>query len=525
MISPSPHPFRWRQDSGRVPLFFLALVAARLLFQLHLYRLGFVSLSADEFARGLRALAWSQHLRPNVLADLAGPWPPFEKYLNGLAIWLLRDPYIAPRVTVFIASCLLLLALYFLIRQLLANRLIAVLAVLFFAAQPWFIWLSATPMLEIYYLACFLGGLYFLLAWQQSGSGWGWLYAGFLFFLASGFHIQSWAQINLVNLFTLYFLARWLRRRQFALAGRLALFWLLANGFILFWGAAEYLTTGHLFAILASHTDYSRWFYGGYDVPMREKLLYYPQLVWRVVPLWAWLAAGTGIAFLMAQRRLRPLLLLALGLMTLAMASIFNLTSGPPSAAPDRYALFYLLLLAPYVAYGVYQLSFSGWRWATNQGKGKLAVGWAIVIGGLFVVALGHSIFSARHFPVGMPLDTVETGRYLRQTLADPALSNPPLRPQERIMLEVRYWDFLALELMIEDTGRLLYDREHDYLHRDNPSRLWEADEAVRAWLLAEQVGLIALHDPQLKERAAALPFLRLQVEVGNWSIYRLLTG
>lgn len=505
-------------------LFFLALTAVRALFQLHLYRLGFVSLSADEFARGLRALAWSQHLHVNLVKDLASPWPPFEMYLNGLAIRLYHDPYLAPRLTVFIASCLLLLALFFLVHQLVDSWLVAALAVLFSAAQPWFIWLSATPMLEIYFLACFLGGLACLLHWLRRERGWGWLAAGLLFLLASGFHIQSWAQINLVNLFTLYFLARWLRRCQFALAGRLVLFWLLGNSFILFWGAAEYLTTGRLFAILASHADYSRWFYGGYDVAMSEKLLYYPRLVWRVVPLWAWLTAVAGVGFLIGRRQLRPFLPLGLGIPTLAIASFFNLTSGPPSAAPDRYALFYLLLLAPYVAAGFYQPAQLGWRWATARGKNRLAFAWATFLGGLFIAALGYAIVVAQNFPIGMPADTVETGRYLRRMLAEPILSSPPLLPQEKIMIEARYWDFLALELMIEETGLLLYDREHDYLHRDNPSRLWKADEAVRAWLLAEQVGLIALRDPQLKERAALLPFLAPQTEVGNWSIYRLLT-
>ncbi len=524
MSTANTHPLSERRVALVAVLFFLALTAARALFQLHLYRLGFVSLSADEFARGLRALAWSQHLRVDLLRDLVSPWPPFEMYLNGLAIQLLHDPYLAPRVTVFIASCVLLLALFLLVHQLLDSWPVAALAVLFSAMQPWFIWLSATPMLEIYFLACFLGGLACLLYWLRHERGWGWLAAGLLFLLASGFHIQSWAQINLVNLFTLYFLARWLRRRQFALAGRLALFWLLGNGFILFWGIAEYLNTGQLFAIFASHADYSRWFYRGYDVAVSEKLLYYPRLVWRVVPLWAWLAATIGLGFFVGRRQVRPLFPLALAIPTLAIASFFNLASGPPSAAPDRYALFYLLLLAPYVATGFYQPAQLGWHWATVRGKNRLAFAWATLLGGLFIATLGYSLVAAQSFPIGMPADTVETGRYLRRALAEPALSSPPLQPQENIMLEARYWDFLALTLMVEETERLLYDREHDYLHRDNPSRLWEADEAVRAWLLAEQVGLIVLHDPQLKERAAALPFVTQQTEVGSWSIYRLLT-
>lgn len=524
MRAANSYPFLRQRASHIALLFFLVLTAVRTLFQLHLYSLGFVSLSADEFARGLRALAWSQHLRVDLLKDLNSPWPPFEMYLNGLAIRLFHDPYIAPRVTVFIASCLLLLAIFFLVHQILDNWLVAALAVLLSAAQPWFIWLSATPMLEIYFLACFFGGLTFLLNWLRREAGWGWLAAGLLFLLASGLHIQSWVQINLVNLFTLYFFARWLRRRQFALAGQLALFWLLGNGFILFWGVSEYLTTGQLFAILASHTDYSRWFYNGYEVSISEKLLYFPRLVGRVVPFWTWLPVIAGVGFLIVRRQVWPLLPLGLGLLTLTVASFFNLASGPPSAAPNRYTLFYLLLLVPYMVYGFYQPAEYGWQWAAKQGKERLAYAWASLLGCLFAILLVQSILTAQHFPIGMSVDTVETGRYLRRVLANPALTSPPLLPQEKIMLEARYWDFLALELMIEESEQLRYDREHDYLHRDNPSRLWEPDEDVQAWLATEQVGLIALHDPLLKERASALPFLRPQMEIGSWSIYRLLT-
>lgn len=507
---------------GPILLFFLALTIGRFLFQLQLYSQGFVSLSADEFARGLRSLAWSKSLHVNLLTDLLSPWPPFEMYLNGLAIRLLPDPFLAPRVTVFIASILLLLSLFFLVYHLLENWLIAGLAVLFCAAQPWFIWLSATPMLEIYFLGCFFGGLYFLLSWLRTKRGWGWLYAGFLFVLASGLHVQSWAQINLVNLLTLTFFVVWIKQRQFTLVGRLLLFWLLGNGFILFWGVAEYVTTGQFFAILNSHAEYSRWFYGGYNVDISEKLLYFPGIVGRVTPLWAWLAAGLGVVFLMMQQRLRPLLLLALGLMTLALASIFNLASGPPSAAPDRYALFYLLLLSPYVAYGFHQVAAYGRQWAAHRRSRLLANAWPVIIGLLLLGFLGQSMVAAQEFPNGMPGDTVETGRYLRQTLAEPALSSPPLQPQEKIMLEARYWDFLALELMIEQDARLLYDREHDYLHRENPSRLLESEQAVKRWLVSEQVGLLALRDPLLKERAATLPFLVPQKNVDNWSIFRL---
>jgi 4-amino-4-deoxy-L-arabinose transferase-like glycosyltransferase len=496
-----------------VVLFMAALTAVRTLLQCQLYRQGFISVSADEFARGLRAFAWSERLRINPLADLISPWPPFEMYLNGLAIRLIGDPLVAPRITVFIASCFLLLVLFALVERLFQSWVTAALSVLFVAAQPWFIWLSGTPMLEIYFLACFIGGLYFLIVWLQEKSGRGWLYAGLLFFLASGFHVQSWAQINLVNLFTLYFLFQFFKRRQFTQVARLLLFWIISNSFILFNGVAEYFATGQLFGILASHTSYSLWYYGGYDVPVSEKLFYFPRIVWRGIPLWGWIAAGVGLFLIfLGESRPSKLLFLALGAVTLTLASLFNLASGPPSAAPDRYALFYLILLAPYAAYGFYQLAVCGRRPVETK-----EYGWIMALAALFVVLLLQDARAANQFPRGMANDTVETGRWLRQ-----ATNEQDLLPRGKmILLEARYWDFLALELMIGDNDKLLYDREHDYLNRENPSRLLEEAEAVENWLTAGQVSLAAWRDPVLKERADNLPFLIRLQNVGEWAIYR----
>jgi hypothetical protein len=506
-------------------LFMIILTIARVFWQHRLYNQGFVSVSADEFARGLRALDWSQHLKIRLFSDLLSPWPPFEMYLNGLAVWLGGDPFLAPRVTVFAASCLLLVALFLLVHRLWDIWVVAALTVLFVAAQPWFIWLSGTPMLEVYYLACFFGGLYFLATWLRERAGMSWLYAGLLFFLASGFHIQSWAQVNLINLLTLPLFFQFVVQRQYKSAGQLALLWLIGNSLVLFWGASEYAATGRLFAILANHTEYSLWFYGGYNVPISEKLLYFPRIVSRVIPLWLWVAAGVGLMYIVAEKRNYDRLLSSiLGLLTLTLASLFNLTAGPPSAAPDRYAIFYLLLLAPYAAYAVYQSSLWGWRKAKWAGRDEIAYGGAVVACSALAMLLISAASQAQRFPVGMSIDTIETGRYLRTALDGSTLGTSPLQTEEFILLEARYWDFLALRLTIEQDEWLLYDREHDYLNRNNPSRLLDEDKSVKDWLVEARVGLVALRDPDLKERADQLSFLTRQKEVGDWVIYRLAT-
>jgi hypothetical protein len=501
-------------------LFLSALMAIRLILQIRLYRQGFVSVSADEFARGLRALDWSRHLRISPYADLISPWPPFEMYLNGLALRLVDDVLLAPRITVFLASCLLLAALFYLIRTLFISSAVAALAVILVAAQPWYIWLSGTPMLEMYFLAPFAGGLYFLLAWLRERHRFYWLYAGLLFLLASGFHVQSWVLINVVNLLTCGFLLRKLKEQDYRPAIQLLLVWLLGNTFILYWAVAEYTVTGQLFGILAIHTGYSLWFYGGYNVPLSEKFLYYPRLIWQNTSISLFLLATVGLVYVLRPRaRLLLLLPLLLGGVTLTVTAVFNTLSGPPSAAPGRYSLFYTLLLAPYAAFGLYSLM----QQVSCMGRARLVFAWRLLAGSLFLVFLASQVTEADSYPQGMSPDTIQTGHYLNHALAsrEPGLA----APVRNLMIEVVYWDFLALQLLIDQQNRLLFDREIDSFNREIPSLMLEDEQSIQRQLLSAQVDLLAVKTPLLHERAESLSFLVHERSVGAWAVFRVATA
>jgi len=249
------------------------LILLKLLIQVSLYRRGFMSVSADEFARGIRAARWSLAPRLDLIADVQDVWLPFEKYLNGGLLRIWPDVILAPRATVFVASCLLLVCLFILVRILFNSFIVPALSTAFVTFQPWYAWLSGTPMLEMYYLAFFFGGLIFLVRWLREKRQGYWLLSGLCFLLASGFHVQSWTFINLVNLLTCGFLIRFWAQRQYQYAWQLLGHYVVSNVFILVYVAAEFLMRGELFGFLAGHTNYSLWYYSGYDVPVLIKFL------------------------------------------------------------------------------------------------------------------------------------------------------------------------------------------------------------------------------------------------------------
>ena len=102
------------EEPQRSIIYLVSLTFVRAGIQIALYRQGFISVAADEFARGIRAAKWAENPHINILTDVQGIWLPLEKYLNGLLLLVWPDVILAPRVTVFAASCLLLVTMYLL---------------------------------------------------------------------------------------------------------------------------------------------------------------------------------------------------------------------------------------------------------------------------------------------------------------------------------------------------------------------------------------------------------------------------
>ena len=222
---------RWR--TKRIIVFLCVLIVAKVFIQLALYENGFLSVSADEFARGIRAAEWAQNPSIDILSDIKATWLPFEKYLNGSVLLIWPDVIWAPRLTAFLASCFVVIILFLLIDLLFKNSLVAALSVSFVIFQPWFAWLSGTPMLEMYYLLFFFLGVYFFVYGIKNEKMVYWVLAGSSFLVATGFHVQSWVYINLFNLLTIGYFFKNLKQKKFTKVLTLIGFYVLGNALIM----------------------------------------------------------------------------------------------------------------------------------------------------------------------------------------------------------------------------------------------------------------------------------------------------
>ena len=495
-------------EPHRSILYLISLLLVRAGLQIALYRQGFVSVAADEFARGIRAAKWAEHPSIDILVDVQGTWLPIEKYINGLLLLIWPDVILAPRLTVFIASALLLITIYLLTYYLFDHFAIAVLSSLFIAFFPWYVWLSGTPMLEMYYFTCFFAGVLFLMIWLREGRKRYWLWAGLCFLLASGLHVQSWTFINLVNLLTLPHLYKFFRRKEYGNVSRLIAFYILGNGLIICFTLIEFLQTGTVFAFLSSHTSYSKWFYNGYDVSILKKLLYYPKLIIHHSSAVIWVNLGIALFFLRREQdRLWKLSPLIFAMLALLLNSVLNVFSGPPSAAPPRYSLFYVIILSFYMAYSTYYLFMLGWKQSHSFTK------YPPIVLSIFLFMYGLWWGGTRIFdyPQGMSMDSVKIGSELNLLL------------DERLgiyMIELRYWDYLAVNLTSHYYDEMVFDREQNFRDRHTPSIFLQESSAICSDLLTANIQYIILNDGELKANAEQLDILYPYKDIGDWTIY-----
>jgi len=494
---------------GDRPVGFVLTVLCGMLLQAalltYLVQHGFVSLSADEFSRSLRSQRWAA--APEIVW-WSGVWMPAELYLHGLSHWLFDDPLVGPRVTVFLSSWVLMTYVALLVRRMWGDPLVTFVAVIILASHPWYVALSGTPMLDIYYLSFFVAGIYYLSCWLEEHRDRHLMLAAVAFMGASAFHISSWLFIASVDLCLIPIAVAAVRAGDRARLARLCAFGALSSVFVGYYLVATWVMEGSVGAGIAEHTEYTRWFRDGYDVSVGEKLLYYPRLVARRDWLMLLVAApvvGVTLFGRTGGSRVLPACVAALAMIA---ASVFNVFSVPPSAAPGRYALPYVMLLCPYFAIGVRRLvAVPGpvWRRAITA---MAAV--AIVCG-----VLATHITRLQSAQVGLHPDSIATGRFLRQAAG-----------QAPILLERHYWEYLAVIAASGLPDAFVFDRPGTKRDRDAPSML--ADQrGLAAFLDEHEPGFLVVRSHMPPSRTVR--FQRLTTErggrvqrIGQWTVYVL---
>lgn len=477
--------------------------------QVFLFRQGFVSVSADEFTRAIRALNWSNYPVFNFGKDFGDVWLPFEKYLNGIIMKIYPEAIITPRITVFLFSCLAVFGIFLLFKLSFDSYVVAILGTLLVSFQPWFVWLSGTPMLEMYYFPFLFFGMALIVNWLRNERAVYAYLAGICFLIGSGFHIQSWVFINTINLLVFIYLV--INKRKISKKQLLPYFglFLISNLLIgLIW-LNGVIHTGEILAPFQGHVGYSRWYYAYDQVPWLEKLLYYPRLVWNAlpVPLWILILCGILVLLLVENERIKwNFVPLMVGVTALLINSIINIFSAPASAAPERFSLFYITLLLPYSILCLTQMP------KLTTGK-FLKVAITFLLSLFLVIGLWNTAVKIFQFPIGMAEDTIRTGYFLQRMIKE---------QPSKIMVELKYWDFQAIKALTGREDLIVYDRVMDIYNRNLPSRLVEPSFPICNYLYEQNIRWVAIQDETLKTIAGQQSCLNLRKDIGRWKVFEV---
>jgi hypothetical protein len=387
--------------------------------------LGFVSVSADEYARILFAADWAEspYFINRYLGEISDVWQPLHFCLLGIALKIHNgDLFLTSRVFTMVFSLISFGMFYLLLRKLF-NRWVALLSVLIVGFLPAHVYLSLTPMVDVILVTGIISFLFFFFVWLDNRADRYLLLAALMLGLASGLRYDGWFA---VTIFVIYIGLYWLIGLW--TTHSLRPLWLLSIGLacllVCMWLVGNYVYWNDPFHFLEGHK--------GSGDAVREigpltnlfPSLGYVELLLQSGAFICWLAIW-GIIIAYSSLGSKVLLYL---IFSLTPFVILVLRGGTPgNAYRPHYPFPYLVLLTPFCAYTIY--------WAITASKQSLAHHWQVKSRGMLVVVSLYNLwlvyvrFSGQHSWVLVSL----------LALAGIALSYR--------LLDHKYWFYWALSL------------------------------------------------------------------------------
>jgi len=395
-----------------------ALIFFSVLLQVLVLKSGFVSLSGDEFFRGLLSYAW--YLHPYFTSDAIGEapravWLPLHFWVVGAALHLYFDLWLTPILVSMFFSVLTLIMLYKLTVLLFSKEPVGSLAVLIAGLTPWYVWLSVTGMPNSLFHFFVIAGIYGALKWQESGDNLHLLASSCAFLLATMLRQEGWFFAFLLGGYLVFYLVR--SRRKISSPRFLIACALLSCSFIFVWIGYDAIRSGRFLHFVAAQREHVQTQSGEVEaLPFR--VLKYPFLLFVVSPWITTLAVCMGVkqgfwnrrrakAYLSQAASLGLYLYFVLGelLFLIAMA----VAGAQVNASPQRYVVLNVLLLIPLVTAWLFPVlsggpEASGVRRFSGIRLGALA---------LFGLVLGVQVKASFSYPTYFA-NTLEVGRFLR---------------------------------------------------------------------------------------------------------------
>lgn len=482
-----------------VALVIAVLFLFRLLVHLALYRSGFISLTADEFGRTFAAAEWARH--PTVIWH--GIWLPFHSYLYGSALLVNWELLWAPRMVALLLGAVSIVLMYLLASSLFDNRIIGLIGAFLLSVNPAHIWLSGVPLTEIATTVFLLAALWAFNLYLKNSKQHYLFIAACALALANGFRFEPWIfsvlfSLVLVGQVAIAIAGRKIELREaFRQVGAALIPWLLP----LAWVIGNYIETQNLFFNFDAVRTYNlRWY--GPDISYGN----YLRTFYKIDPYLTVLGIIAVIVSLVRNKGSQAIRwYVAVSLVPLAIYVLLQGGHLQPPGNYIRYFAMFVFLFYPLLGYLAY-LAVAAIR--------SPALRWCalILILGLVATTQVYAAFRYTNDPAAQGLAVGMAIRELREE--NPAISDQP------VIIELAYWQYLAIHVGANDIQQIIYDRELDIAERRSQSLLLTDEQSLRTCLQAYKVSYIIVKDAQLRDVLESQLQLQPTEEVNGYAFF-----
>jgi 4-amino-4-deoxy-L-arabinose transferase-like glycosyltransferase len=476
-----------------------------------LYRTGFSALTADEFGRVITAAFWSK----NPVMYWHGMWLPFHAYLHGMSLWVHWELLWMPRFITILFGLISIVVIYFLASSLFESRSVGMMSALLLSLNPAHIWLSGTPLTEMPHamfvlIAIWTFGMYL----KKSQSAY--LFSAALALaLANGFRFEAWL-ISMIFTFFLVSKIIWQavnRRIQGDTLRNIFVAMVIPWIFPLAWVIGNYLETKIVFYFAEAIKAYKFQWYGHSDVFSIDQYIKTFLAIDPFLSFLGWIALWACWWF---NKKSKAVLWYVT--VTIIPLVFYIMMSGGQSEPPGnliRYLALFVFLFYPAQAYLLVLVT----RLARQKKKpfGTLLRMGLFLFFVLVAITQLLATFRFQNDPSAAGLDVGLTIRELRRQI--PSISQRP------VLIELSYWQYLAIHVGANDISQIVYDRVLDFNSRQAQSLLFADEKLFRTCLQTYNISYVIMADDQLRlaltEKLKLLP----TIEVNGYAFYPIEPG
>jgi len=493
--------------SNRKYLIYLALILiVRVLLQILLYKNGFESLSADEFGRIVQAAHWTQN--PSFVWQ--GAWLPFHKYLFGSALLVYWDLLNLPRMIAVLFGLVSIVLMYFFASRVFKNSKVGLIGALLLAVNPTHIWLSSVPLTEIIHTTLILAVMLLFIKYLRTGRLVSLILSALLLSVANGFRFEAWMFTVVYSLYLGYLSISELvskksnLKQAVLILGAAVLPWI----FPIVWICSDFLHTRQMLHFMFYVKSYKLKWYG----ETRSYIKYWQTFI--SLDSLTTIAGIIGLVYTIHKYWKSEIIRYVVLMVVIPFILFMGTHNGQiePLANYIRYLASFQFLLIPFAAILLLDLTEK-----IIHTRKYLTFFLTLLLSAYSITQI-NTAYNFQSYPGKDPSSQgLLPGlrlKELREVNADFI--------QRPVLLELRYWEYLAFHVGANDISTILYDRELDFLNRKSKSLISEDMGAVRNCIARHNIGLIIVKSPELKELIRSKLQLESIEELNEYTFFEI---